>query len=258
MWFDSVDPRDPLQITDGVNGVLVRYYLHSDASVWAWGLYGNNRPKGWETSPTREKTPELGGRVQVPVSKGEMAFTTHHRRADLSKGLVSNVGIENPVTEESRYALDGKWDLGIGLWFEGVLTHQTNPDVARPDQRALNIGADYTFGVGNGLHVLGEYFLLENAHGVLDRGDGTRLSAALLSYPVGLLDTVTGIVYFDSRRHDAYRFISWQRSYDRWQLYGMGFWNPQQAAIYRGQPGQTAGQSPLAGRGVQVMAVFHH
>jgi hypothetical protein len=273
MWFDSVDPRDPLQITDGVNGVLLRYYLPNDATVWAWGLYGNNRPKGWETSPTREKTPEFGGRVQVPVSKGAMAFTTHHRRADLSKGLVSDVGFESPVAQESRYALDGKWDLGIGLWFEGVLSHQRNPDLARPDQRALNIGADYTFGVGNGLHVLGEYFLLENARGVLGKGEGTRLSAALLSYPVGLLDTVSGILYVDWRRGDAYRFVSWQRSYDRWQFYGMGFWNPQQAAIYQGQtgqnagpgraispaqPGQIAGQSPLAGRGVQVMAVFHH
>jgi hypothetical protein len=85
--------------------------------------------------------------------------------------------------------------------------------------------------------------------------------AALVSYPVGLLDTVSGIAYVDLKRHDAYRFVSWQRSYDRWQFYGMGFWNPRQAAIYQGQPGQPgqiAGQSPLAGRGVQVMAVFHH
>jgi hypothetical protein len=38
-WFDSVDPRDPLQITDGVYGLLVREYLPRNFTVWAWGLY---------------------------------------------------------------------------------------------------------------------------------------------------------------------------------------------------------------------------
>jgi hypothetical protein len=26
MWFDQMDPRDPLQLTDGVWGILGRYY----------------------------------------------------------------------------------------------------------------------------------------------------------------------------------------------------------------------------------------
>ena len=79
-----------------------------------------------------------------------------------------------------------------------------------------------------------------------------------MRYPVGLLDSVSGIVYLDAVRHEAYRFVSWQRSYDRWQFYVMGFWNPRQAAIE--QPGQNAaaGRSPLVGRGIQVMAVFNH
>ena len=138
------------------------------------------------------------------------------------------------------------------------MSHQRQPDLARPDQRALNLGADYTFAVGNGLHVLGEFFLLEASHGIFGQGEGARLSAASVRYPVGLLDSVSGIVYLDSVRHEAYRFVSWQRSYDRWQFYVMGFWNPRQAAIQ--QPGQSVstGRSPLSGRGVQVMAVFNH
>lgn len=257
MWFDSVDPRDPLQITDGVYGALLRFYLPNNATIWTWGLYGNSRTKGWETSPTREKTPEFGGRIELPVPRGQFAFTTHHRRADLT-GLTGNVDPESPVTPENRYGLDGKWDLGIGLWFEGMVSHQSQPDLARPDQRALNIGADYTFGVGNGLHVLGEFFLLEASQGIFSQGEGVKLSAFTVRYPVGLLDSVSGIVYLDSVRRDAYRFVSWQRSYDRWQFYVMGFWNPRQAALQ--QPGQSvvAGRSPLAGRGAQLMAVFNH
>ncbi len=258
MWFDSVDPRDPLQITDGVYAVLLRSYFSSDANLWLWGLYGNDRQKGWETSPTARRNPEFGGRFQVPVSRGELAFTTHHRRADFSRGLLRDPLLDDPVAREGRYALDGKWDLGIGVWFEGVLTHQMHPDLARPDQRALNLGADYTFGVGSGLYILGEYLVVENARSVFGRGEGVKLAAASLRYPVSLLDSVSGIFYFDSSRDDVYRFVSWQRTYDRWQFYIMGFWNPRQATGWPGQPTRDIGQSPLAGRGVQAMVVFNH
>ena len=34
MWFDSMDPRDPLQMTDGVWGAMGRYYFNNNANVW--------------------------------------------------------------------------------------------------------------------------------------------------------------------------------------------------------------------------------
>ena len=259
MWFDSVDPRDPLQITDGVYGGLFRYYLPNKATIWAWGLYGNTSLKGSEANPTREHTPEFGGRFEAPVPRGQLAFTTHHREADLSRGLVGSIDRQSPFTPEHRYGLDGKWDVGIGLWFEGMVSHQTESSVARPDQRALDVGVDYTFGLGNGLYVLGEYFIFDSSRGVFGPGEGARLVAATtLRYPIGLLDAVSGIVYFDRVRSESYRFVSWQRTYDRWQFYLMGFWNPPQAAIQPGGGGQSVGQSPLSGRGVQMIAVFNH
>lgn len=42
MWFDSMDPRDPLQLTDGVWGGLFRYYFPNNSTLWLWSLYGNN------------------------------------------------------------------------------------------------------------------------------------------------------------------------------------------------------------------------
>ena len=45
MWFDRIDPRDPLQITDGVYALLLRYYFQDNANVWAWGLLGNSSRK---------------------------------------------------------------------------------------------------------------------------------------------------------------------------------------------------------------------
>ena len=251
-WFDSVDPRDPLQITEGVYGLLVREYLPRNYTVWAWGLYGNDHLKGLELSPTRERTPEYGGRFQAPLSRGEIAFTTHHRRADLSRGLTTVGAAEDPIARESRYGFDGKWDVGVGIWFEGAAIRQTRPALPAADSGALTLGADYTFGLGNGLHVLGEYFVQEMSEEV-----STRFSALSLNYPLGLLDSLSAILYVDTTRGDVYRFINWQRTYDSWQFYLMGFWNPRQLAIVS-QAATSVGRNPLSGKGIQIMAVFNH
>jgi hypothetical protein len=256
-WFDSVDPRDPLQITDGVYGLLVREYLPRNFTVWAWGLYGNEHLKGLELTPTRARTPEYGGRFQVPLFKGEMAVTTHHRRADLSKGIVSPTADKDSLARENRYGLDGKWDVGIGLWFEGSVVQQSSPAMPSAYTDALTVGADYTFGLGNGLHVLGEYFVQEIPPEILGQRVSTKLSAASLSYPLGLLDSLSGILYVDTERNQVYRFVNWQRTYDRWQFYLMGFSNPRELAI-NPQSSSIGGRSLLAGKGFQIMAVLNH
>ncbi|MFH1851595.1 MAG: hypothetical protein ABIA75_04555, partial [Candidatus Neomarinimicrobiota bacterium] len=39
MWFDTIDPRDPLQYTAGVSGLRLRYDCASNAGIWLWGVY---------------------------------------------------------------------------------------------------------------------------------------------------------------------------------------------------------------------------
>ncbi|MCJ7582073.1 MAG: hypothetical protein MUP98_16295, partial [Candidatus Aminicenantes bacterium] len=51
MWFDRIDPRDPLQLTNGVYGLLLRYYFLNNTNIWIWGLTGNEDLKGWEFMP---------------------------------------------------------------------------------------------------------------------------------------------------------------------------------------------------------------
>jgi hypothetical protein len=82
MWFDRLDPNDPLQLTDGVTGLLLKYTFQNNANLWMWGLFGNSERKGWEAFPTRWETPEIGGRAQVSVLGGEIAATFHRRRLD--------------------------------------------------------------------------------------------------------------------------------------------------------------------------------
>jgi hypothetical protein len=256
MWFDSLDPRDPLQLTDGVYGLLLRYYFVNNANVWLWGLYGNDNLRGLESVPTAEDSFEYGGRVQLPLFSGELAATYHHRRADLSRGLLPiPLGSgSDPLIPEHRLGLDGKWDLGVGLWFEFSLTHLDHDLIPRPWERALNLGIDYTFAVGNGLNVLGEHFRFGRAEKLFSACDRVDFSALLLRYPFSILDDVTAIVYYEWERENWYRFLSWQRTYDRWRFNLILFWNPDAFLIYPSQQGA----NPFSGQGFQFMVVYNY
>jgi hypothetical protein len=251
MWFDRMDPRDPLQLTDGVYGALARYYFLDNTNVWIWGLYGNSDLKGWEYAPTKTKSAEFGGRLQIPLWTGELGMTYHHRTADFS--ALSPAGPASGILE-NRFALDGKWDLGIGLWFEAVVTHDKTEIPRLQYQRQWTLGADYTVDVWNGVTALLEHYRIDNPENPLGSADGRMLSALSLSMPLGLLDRVTCVLYRDWHGHDWYRLVTWQRSYDDWSIYLLGFWNPEQVQLYQTQEGS----SPFAGKGIQLIVVFNH
>ena len=248
MWFDRVDPRDPLQLTDGVRGLLARYTFRNNTNIWAWALYGNTATKGWEAAPTQRGTVEYGGRLQTPVPSGEVGVTYHHREADL-RSLLGGA-----FTPEDRFALDGKWDVGIGLWGEGALVHQRADSGASGFQRFWTVGADYTLRVGNGLYALAEYSRYDTPPSPLGAGTGGAFSGLELTYPVGIVDRVTAIVYRTWQARQWYRILTWQRTYDAWTFYLLGFWNPDQP---RGLGTQAVSRA-FAGRGLQLMVTFNH
>lgn len=254
MWFDSIDPRDPLQLTDGVYALLGRYFFLNNANIWAWSLYGNDGLKGWETLAGDDRKIEFGGRVQIPVPAGEMGLSYHRRHVD-PKG--SGLGARYPAQgtfPEQRIGLDGKWDIGVGLWFEGTATRQ-DFDVPDPKyRRILMAGMDYTFGVGNGLHLLGEH--LERAETMRIAGSGGEQSISALTgdYPLGLLDAVSAIVYYDWNNDEWWRFLAWRRTYDRWQIHANAFWNPGRTSLNR----NTAESGSFAGSGAKLVLVFNH
>jgi hypothetical protein len=254
MWFDRIDPRDPLQLTDGVYAMLARYCFLNNANIWLWGLYGNDDTKGWELVPTEKKTLEYGGRAQSPLSTGEVAVTYHHRRADLSPLILLTGDTSSLVAPEDRLGLDGKWNMGIGVCFEAVLIRQENDLLRMRYQRQWTVGADYTFAFGNGLYVATEYFRSDNPSKPFASAEGTGFSALSLNYPAGIVDQVSAIVYRDWKNHEWYRLITWQRTYDNWSFYLLAFWNPENIQIYHNQ----AGANPFAGTGFQIMVVFNH
>ncbi len=249
MWFDRIDPRDPLQLTDGVYGLLLRYYTLNNANFWLWGLYGNDQPKGWEFMPTVSDRIEYGGRIQLPMHKGEIALSTHVRQIDLAINAMNR-----GVTTEERMAVDGKWDVGVGCWFEGALVHYDNNRAGMTWQRMANIGMDYTFALGNGLHILTEYLVATTGEDITAVDGSYSFSALSLSYPLGVVDAITAMFYYGWDKKECYRFFSWKRSHDRWQFFVLGYWNPQQFHLYRNSMNETT----FSGRGLQLMLVFNH
>jgi len=254
MWFDSLDPRDPLQLTGGVYGLLLRYYFVNNANIWVWGLYGNDSPKGWESIATAGDTVEYGGRVQLPLLTGELGFTYHHRQIGIVPVPAPGLSPPEERAPESRIGLDGKWDLGIGLWFEGALTHQENNLLPQPWQRAYALGVDYTLDWGNGLNVMGEHLRLDRSGRAFGPGNGADVSALFLRYPVSVFVDMTAIFYYDWREKEFYRFLSWQRTHDRWRFNIIAFWNPDAFLVYPTQPGA----NPFSGKGIQLMIAFNY
>jgi hypothetical protein len=254
MWFDRIDPRDPLQITDGVYALLMRYYFLNNANIWLWGLYGNDENKGWEVFPSDKKKIEFGGRWQMPLYKGEFAISYHHREAYLKKEILGQIPLWNESIPEDRLGLDGKWDINIGLWFEAAIIHQKIELPAMKYQQFINLGMDYTFGLGNGMHALLENFIYQTSDKVFGSGENIKFSALSLGYPIGLLDQITGMMYYDWKNESWYRFINWQRTYDHWQIFLIGFWNPEKFQIYQNQ----SNNNLFAGKGLQVMVVLNY
>jgi hypothetical protein len=253
MWFDKIDPRDPLQMTDGVHAILGRYYFLNNANIWFWFLYGNDDTKGWEIFPSDMEKPEIGGRIQLPFLTGEIAGTYHYREG-VFDGTFADTLSNRTGFSENRYAIDGKFDLEIGLWFEAALIHQNLDFTKQQFQRLINVGADYTFGIGNGLNVIAEYFTYQQAESVFGNGDGIEFGAMSLSYPLNIINNLQAIVYYDFTNNDFYRFVNFSWTYDNWIIYIMGFWNPDNFQIY-----QNVGDANIfGGYGAQLMLVFNN
>lgn len=254
MWFDRMDYRDPLQLTSGVYGALGRYYFSNNVNIWAWVLYGENKVKGWEIAPTQANTPEYGGRLQIPVGPGEMGLSFHHRTEDFSSfyRIVPHTGPDH--YPENRIGLDGKWDVGPGIWYEYVIKHN-DPDngILGEWETFFNAGLDYTFSAGNGINLTTEYFRYSNKQMLTGDHAVVNFSALALNYPFAILNRVTGAAYYNWDQKEFYRFINLERIYDYWSFYLMLFWNPERFYLY----GTSDNHNLLSGKGFQLMAVVN-
>ncbi len=250
-WFNQIDPRDPLALTNGVYGALGRYYFLNNANIWLWILYGNEKTRGSDALTTYTKNPEFGGRVQYPVPKGEIAASYHHRTAD-------SLGIKPPVSygqiPEDRFALDGKWDVKIGLWFEASYIHKSRNIGLLTNQTLLNLGADYTFGLGNGLNVIAEHLLMGYGSQSFGFTGRSNISAATLAYPMGLFDNLSSVLYYSWDTEAFSVFVNYQHQFKNITGYIMAYYNPGSQQGIR----ENELFNQVSGPGIRLMLVYNH
>lgn len=250
MWFDRLDPRDPLQLTKGVYGVLGKYYFANNSNIWLWGLYGNKETKGFETIPSKYTVPEFGGRFQLPFPRGEMAFTYHHRIAKVPESWQFQDFSHFP---ENRIGFDLKADLGIGLWLEGTLVKQTQNYIPSL-QSMLTIGADYTFDIGEGLHVSAEQFTLKNSDELFSSGMTMTYTGVSMSIPVSVISRISAILFYDWKNSEFYTFGNVSFTWDKLAVNIIGFRNPKYMGLFGYEPSQNL----FSGYGGQVMVVYNY
>jgi len=217
MWFDQLDIRDPLELTDGVYALLGRYFFLNNANIWLWALYGNDDLKGLETIETDEENMEFGGRCQFPAPYGEMALSFHHRKLDKSD-WDNKMSRDIPDGDENRYAIDGSFDIGPGLWFEASASEIKIDESESLWNRFLTIGMDYTVDIGPGPHLIYEHFVKSTGPEIDEEDIRYRLSSLSADISLGILDTLNTIGYYDWEDNDFYYNLIWQRTYDNWLI----------------------------------------
>jgi hypothetical protein len=253
MWFDQLDPRDPLQLTEGVYGLLTRYYFLNNANLWVWVLYGNEGRRGWDLLGSDPEKAEYGGRFQFPVGPGELAISYHQRALNLDS--LNLPAIYYPPFRQDRLGIDGKWDVGVGLWFENSLKRNREEfNFLHRWTNKLTLGADYTFGLGNGLNLTFEQLIWSASNDFLQNSENIHFSALSANYPIGFMDRISAIVYFNWNTGDFYRILTWNRDYNRFSLYFLAYWNPESYDLY--QSGEVS--NLFAGKGIQIMLNFSH
>ncbi len=248
MWFDQVDPRDPLQLTDGVWGALGRYYFMNNANIWLWSLYCNSNLKGWEQIKSDKTIPEFGGRFQLPVWTGDIALSYHHRTLEISQFVVT----EDKVGE-SRYGLDARFDKLLGFWSEAVWVHKEQDIGLLTNQMLFNWGLDYTFGLGNGLNVLAEHLLASYDKQAFAFDNVNNMTAVAFNYPIGMFDNLNTIVFYSWEQKQLYNFINWSKQFNNIDLNIMGYWNPDDYNM----PMQSQAENLFAGKGLQFLFVYN-
>lgn len=171
-FFDARNISGVLPQTRGVDGARLSYFIDDTTTVQGWVIPAKNNERLI-----------AGLRWEGEIGNLETGFVVqYHPKSDLN--TLPNFDLE---LLQLGYHLKGEYE--IGYWSEGRLDIEQN--INRRSVRLENVvGADYTFAVGDGLHVLVEYFLSVRQRAFLPmdpRGDRTfHQLGFMLDQPVGI------------------------------------------------------------------------
>lgn len=243
MWFDKLDPRDPLQLTPGTWAALFRYYFMNNANLWVWSILDREPSQGWYYFSDKALFPELGSRFQMPVKKGEIALSYNFREGKKNETF----------RHQHLFGFDAKFNYLVSFWIEG--THEYVPMTLseRPMTIDLwNLGVDYTFGLGSGLLVSYEMIYYADQERLPGIKNQSFLSLVTASTSITPFDRVFGLIYWAHTSNTVFPFLTYQHQFDTWSANIMAYWNPQNAAI----PSMSNDYNSFLGKGIQLMIIY--
>ena len=246
MWFDSINPTDPLELTSGVTGISAKFHYDFGWSSQAWVLLPGDRI-GWERFDDMEGTVEVGGRVNIPNKRGQIGFSNHWRIAD-----AGHVYPDDPDLYEGRIGLDGFWDIGIGLWVESVYKHQRFSDDLFMHQLQSTVGADYTIWVGNGLLLMTEHMMINFFQ--IEAEPYYLVSTFMASYSPSMFDQISLMLFMDWENDIPLAYASWGQTYDSFRFTLGGFYTNADGG---GDAGASL-NSNFTGKGIQLTVAYNH
>jgi len=250
-WFNQIDPRDPLGLTNGVSGLLLRYYFKNNSNVWLWGLYGNKKPRGFDALPTYPYKPEFGGRFQKTIPKGEVAFSYNFRTSSYDENQFLNPFEQNP---EHRIGVDAKWDIGIGFWTESSFIKRVKNIGAFTSQFLFEIGADYTFGIGNGLNIIGEHLITSYGESLIIKENASHISAFNLSYPISFYGAINAFLYHQWEERQNTFSLNYQHKFNRLSGHLIASYNPESPQGIQ----QNDILNTFTGASLKILLVYNH
>lgn len=248
MWFDSVNPTDPLELTSGVTGISAKYHYDFGWSSQVWLLLPGDAI-GWEGFKDQEGTFETGGRISIPNDMGQLGISTHWRIADASA-----VSPDDPDLYEGRIGVDGFWDIGIGLWVESVYKNQQLTDGPFLQQLQSTLGADYTLWVGNGILLISEHMLINIWDSPFMDDTNRLISTVMTSYSPSMFDQLSLMLFMDWETETPLVYASWGQTYDSFRFTLGAFYTDEQGS----EASNTGLSSNISGKGIQLTVAYNH
>ncbi len=250
-WFNRIDPRDPLKITNGVKAILGRYYFVNNANLWVWALLNNTEVRGMDIFSTKRKFPEIGGRIQFPLKKGEMAFTWHRRNGILPDNFPQVV---SSSFAENRVGFDTKLDLKVGLWFEATSIFRKSNLGSLRNQTAATLGTDYTFGLGSGLNVIFEKMWVGFGENFGKYEQNIHLNALITTYPIDINNRISVYGIYSKKSEINSLVGNFEHQFNKITAYLMVFHNQSGTfSLLQNQMG------PLFnGNGFNILLTYNH
>ena len=189
-WFDTIDPEDPTDQTDGVEAFRLRFFPSNSLALWTWIM------------KSESDTLSYGGRGEVSTSLGEWGFTLH----------------QTPDESNTQIGIDFRYDGFLGCWFEGAGSLSESQNISEDRYALITLGADYTFPIGTGLLIMSETLRIQEWSSKTDASSNRTISAFIAGLPIGMFHNIMLITKLDWDQNNTYNYLRWSSTYDHFSI----------------------------------------